>query len=166
LGEGFRLVGEYVRRDVRNIITGPDSQGGYLVTRLNTMHSTNGVIANGPGPLNLVYRCQLEENGQVQNSFACNSLQSTYGTTNNNSNAYYQRSLLNFTTGYTSDILFVQGMNDSPIQLYTWPIFKQQATNCTNCKTVQFLELPNFGHAALFENSQAKEVFNTFINNR
>jgi hypothetical protein len=30
LGEGFRLVGEYVRRDVRNIITGPDSQGGYL----------------------------------------------------------------------------------------------------------------------------------------
>jgi hypothetical protein len=30
LGEGFRLVGEYVRRDVRNIVTGPDSQGGYL----------------------------------------------------------------------------------------------------------------------------------------
>jgi hypothetical protein len=31
------------------------------------MYQTNGVIANGPGPLNLVYRCQLEENGQVQN---------------------------------------------------------------------------------------------------
>ncbi len=30
LGEGFRLMGEYVRRDVRNIVTGPDSQGGYL----------------------------------------------------------------------------------------------------------------------------------------
>lgn len=151
---------------VKKIFLAGHSQGGYLVTRLNTMHSTNGVIANGPGPLNLVYRCQLEENGQVQNSFACNSLQSNYGTTNNNSNAYYQRSLLNFTTAYTSDILFVQGMNDSPIQLYTWPTFKQQVTNCTNCKTVQFLELPNFGHTALFESSQAKEIFNTFINNR
>ncbi|MGB4497475.1 MAG: hypothetical protein WBI40_02150 [Methylococcaceae bacterium] len=30
LGDDFRLVGEYVRRDVRNIVTGPDSQGGYL----------------------------------------------------------------------------------------------------------------------------------------
>ena len=47
------------------------SQGGYLVTRLNTMHQTNGVIANSPGPLNLVYRCGLEENGQVQSTTTC-----------------------------------------------------------------------------------------------
>jgi hypothetical protein len=30
LGSGFRLIGEYVRRRVPNIDTGPDSQGGYL----------------------------------------------------------------------------------------------------------------------------------------
>lgn len=30
LGDGFRLMGEYVRRDIRNIVTGPDSQAGYL----------------------------------------------------------------------------------------------------------------------------------------
>lgn len=47
------------------------SQGGYLVTRLNTMHQTNGVIANSPGPLNLIYRCGLEENGQVQSTTTC-----------------------------------------------------------------------------------------------
>jgi poly(3-hydroxybutyrate) depolymerase len=45
---------------VRKIFLAGHSQGGYLVTRLNTMHQTNGVIANAPGPLNLVFRCQLE----------------------------------------------------------------------------------------------------------
>jgi hypothetical protein len=30
LGNGFRVMGEYVRRDVRNIDSGPDSQGAYL----------------------------------------------------------------------------------------------------------------------------------------
>lgn len=50
---------------VKKVFLGGHSQGGYIVTRLNTLHQTNGVIANAPGPLNLVYRCQLEENGQV-----------------------------------------------------------------------------------------------------
>ena len=56
---------------VNKIFLGGHSQGGYMVTRLNTMHQINGVIANSPGPLNLVYRCQLEENGQVQSSAVC-----------------------------------------------------------------------------------------------
>ena len=30
LGGGFRVMGEYARRNVRNIATGPDTQGGYL----------------------------------------------------------------------------------------------------------------------------------------
>jgi hypothetical protein len=80
------------------------------------MYQTNGVIANAPGPLNLVYRCQLEENGQVQSGAVCTKLKNVYGTTTSNPNAYFQRSLLNFTTGFKSDILFVQGLNDSPIQ--------------------------------------------------
>jgi hypothetical protein len=50
---------------VKKLFLGGHSQGGYMVTRLNTMHQTNGVIANAPGPLNLIYRCQLEENGQI-----------------------------------------------------------------------------------------------------
>ena len=111
---------------VKKIFLAGHSQGGYLVTRLNTLHATNGVIANGPGPLNLVYRCELEENGQIQNSIACNLLQNAYGTTAANPDAYFQRSLLNFTKGFQSDILFVQGLNDSPIQMYSWPLFKQQ----------------------------------------
>lgn len=30
VGNGFRVIGEYVRRDVPDVPTGPDSQGGYL----------------------------------------------------------------------------------------------------------------------------------------
>lgn len=151
---------------VNKIFLAGHSQGGYLVTRLNSMHKTNGVIANAPGPLNLVFRCQLEENGQVPNGMACTKLHGEYGSTNINSDAYYQRSLLNFTNGFKSDILFVQGLNDSPIQMYSWPLFKQQIEGCTNCQSTQFLELTGLGHNALFSSNEARIEFNNFINNR
>ena len=126
---------------VKKIFLGGHSQGGYMVTRLNTMHQTNGVIANAPGPLNLVYRCQLEENGQIQPGAVCTKLKNVYGTTSSNPNPYFQRSLLNFANGFNSDILFVQGLSDSPIQLYTWPTFKQDVLSCTNCQNSQIVEI-------------------------
>jgi hypothetical protein len=150
---------------VGKIFLAGHSQGGYLVTRLNTMHQTNGVIANSPGPLNLVYRCGLEENGQVQSTTTCVKLKNVYGLTTTNSSAYFQRSLLNFTNGFKSDILFIQGQNDSPIQLYSWPSFKQEILKCTTCKNSQFVEIPG-GHTALFTNTLAKTEFNNFINSR
>jgi hypothetical protein len=151
--------------NVKKVFLGGHSQGGYMVTRLNTMHQTNGVIANAPGPLNLVYRCQLEENGQIQSGSVCTKLKNIYGSTSNNSNAYFQRSLLNFTNGFKSDILFIQGLNDSPIQMYSWPTFKQEVLNCSNCKNRQFVEIVGGEHGALFESQTAKNEFNMFINN-
>ncbi len=147
----------------RKVFIAGHSQGGYIVTRLNTMHATNGVIANAPGPLNLAYRCQLEESGQVLNSIACGSLQGAYGSPTTNPGPYLQRSLLNFTTGFKSDILFVQGLNDGAIQMYSWPTFKQAVNACADCRERQFLEPPNFGHTSLFESSIAKQEFNRFI---
>ncbi|WP_396173724.1 alpha/beta hydrolase fold domain-containing protein [Flavobacterium sp.] len=149
---------------VKKIFLAGHSQGGYIVTRLNTMHQTNGVIANAPGPLNLVYRCGLEENGQVQSGAVCTKLNNVYGTTTSNPNAYFQRSLLNFTNGFKSDILFVQGLSDSPIQLYSWPTFKQDVLNCTNCQNRQFVEIVGGEHGSLFESPTAKTEFNNFIN--
>jgi alpha/beta hydrolase fold len=149
---------------VKKVFLGGHSQGGYLVTRLNTMHQTNGVIANAPGPLNLVYRCQLEENGQIQSGAVCTKLKNIYGTTSINPNAYFQRSLLNFTNGFKSDILFVQGLNDSPIQMYSWPTFKQEVQNCTSCQNRQFVEIIGGEHGALFDSMTAKIEFNNFIN--
>jgi hypothetical protein len=149
---------------VKKIFLGGHSQGGYMVTRLNTMHQTNGVIANAPGPLNLVYRCELEENGQIQPSAVCTNLKYVYGTTSINPNAYFQRSLLNFTNGFKSDILFVQGLNDSPIQMYSWPTFKQDLLSCTSCQNIQFVEIAGGEHGSLFESPIAKTEFNNFIN--
>ena len=150
---------------VKKVFLGGHSQGGYMVTRLNTMHQTNGVIANAPGPLNLVYRCQLEENGQIQPSAVCTKLKNVYGTTSSNPNPYFQRSLLNFTNGFKSDILFIQGLSDSPIQLYTWPSFKQDVLSCSNCQNSQFIEITGGGHGSLFESPIGKTEFNNFINN-
>jgi len=151
---------------VNKIFLAGHSQGGYMVTRLNTMHQTNGVIANAPGPLNLVYRCQLEENDQVQSSVVCTNLMDLYGTTYNNPNAYFQRSLLNFTNDFKSDILFVQGLDDSPIQMYLWPTFKQDVLSCSTCQNRQFVEIPGGGHISLFESQTAKTEFNNFINSQ
>ena len=151
---------------VKKIFLAGHSQGGYHVTRLNTMHPTNGVIASAPGPLNLVYRCQLEENGQLLSTQQCTLLKNTYGTTSLNPTAYANRSLLNFTSGFTSDILFVQGLEDSPIQMYSWPFFKADLMKCTSCKNIQFQEIPGLGHPALLISAQAKTAFNTFINSR
>jgi hypothetical protein len=153
-----------LKKKIRKIFLIGHSQGGYMVTRLNTMHATNGVIANGPGPLNLVYRCGLEESGQIQPSAVCTLLRQTYGTTTANPTPYVERSLLNFTTGYKSDILFVQGLQDSPIQMTSWTPFKQQVTNCTNCQNRQLVEITNAGHTALFDNAEAINAYNTFIN--
>ncbi len=151
---------------VKKVFLAGHSQGGYLVTRLNTMHQTNGVIANAPGPLNLVYRCQLEENGQIQAGATCTKLRNVYGTTGTNPDAYMERSLLNFTSGFKSDILFVQGLNDTPIQMYSWPIFRQDVLNCTNCQNAKFVEIPGGEHASLFISAFAKSEFNNFINSR
>jgi poly(3-hydroxybutyrate) depolymerase len=151
---------------MKKIFLGGHSQGGYIVTILNTRHVTNGVIANGPGPFNLVYRCGLEETGQTPASIPCGLLRSAYGTTIQNPNSYFNRSLLNYTNGFLSDILFVQGLNDAPIQMYSWPVFREQVSACTTCKRVEFLEVSGFGHTALFDSPQAKVVFNQFLDSR
>ncbi len=152
--------------NVKKIFLAGHSQGGYLVTRLNTMHKTNGVIANAPGPLNLIFRCQLEENGQIPRSRQCTLLRNHFGATTMNPNAYFERSLLNFTNAFKADILFVQGLNDSPIQMYSWPRFKVSLLDCNNCQSIQFLELQGLGHNALFNSFLAKAEFNNFINSR
>ena len=39
------------------------------------------------------------------------------------------------------DIIFVRGLNATPKHLYLWPTFKQDVLNCTNCQTVQVVEI-------------------------
>lgn len=149
---------------VKKIFLIGHSQGGYIVTRLNTMYATNGLIANGPGPLNLALRCTLEENNSIKSNETCSLLKKAYGSATKNETAYLSRSLLNFTNHFKSDILFVQGLNDKNIQLKSWQVFKQRVMGCKTCKNTQFLELENYGHTALFDSPEAKQAFNNFIN--
>ncbi|MCE2997172.1 MAG: alpha/beta hydrolase fold domain-containing protein [Cyclobacteriaceae bacterium] len=149
---------------VKKIFLVGHSQGGYIVTRLNRLHETDGVVANGPGPLDLILRCQLEESDKTPASVTCDMLRSAYGSTSANSNAYRERSLLFFADGFKSDILFVQGLLDAQIQLTSWPTFKQKVTQCTNCKDRQFLDVANYEHTALFDSPEAKVKYNGFLN--
>jgi hypothetical protein len=151
---------------INKIFIAGHSQGGYVVTRLNTMQQTDGVIANAPGPLNLVYRCELEENGQTNQTIVCGDLIALFGSPATNEEPFFQRSLLNFTDNFKADILFVQGLNDSPIQLYSWPQFKENILNCTTCQNSFFVEVPGAGHGALFQSNEAKTEFNSFIQSR
>jgi hypothetical protein len=149
---------------VKKIFLVGHSQGGYIVTRLNRLHETNGVVANGPGPLDLFLRCQLEEGSKTPASVTCDLLRNAYGSTSSNSSAYRERSLLFFADGFKSDILFVQGLLDAQIQLTNWPTFKQKVTQCSNCKDRQFFDVANYEHTALFDSPEAKIRYNSFLN--
>lgn len=153
---------------INNIYLIGHSQGGYLVTRLNTMHETNGVIANGAGPIDLGYRCQFDESGKMKSTDdkhgqVCSILKDEYGSVFDNSASYTERSMINFVSGYKSKILFVQGMLDTKIQMDTWPKFKEKVNQCTNCAEYTFLEIEDSGHRAMFENKDAIEAVNNFL---
>jgi poly(3-hydroxybutyrate) depolymerase len=151
---------------VRRVFLAGHSQGGHVVTRLNTMHRTDGVIANAPGPLDLVFRCELEETGRLQTGSVCTKLREAYGTTGADPEAYLQRSLVRFTDGFKADILFVQGLADSPVQLRTWPAFAQAVKGCSRCEDVQVLELPGLGHESIFNSTTAKAEVQSFLDRR
>ncbi len=139
------------------------SQGGSIVTRLNTLHAVDGVIANAPGPLDLVFRCGLEEAGRIEAGVTCGLLAEAYGSTSESPEAYMARSLLAFTAGHRSDLLVVQGLDDSAIQLRAWPVFRQRLEACTNCRGREFLELEGLGHQGLFGSPAARTAFNAFL---
>lgn len=149
--------------EIGKIFLAGHSQGGYLAVRLNHLYETDGVVANAPGPLNLLYRCDLEERGVLPSGMACTIIRNTFGPTTTHPWAYHSRSLLAFTAIQKSPLLLVQGMNDSPIQMQNWPTLKQQLAACTACDSVQVLELLQAGHGALFERAEARPVYNGFL---
>ena len=148
---------------VRRVFLAGHSQGGYIVTRLNTQYTVDGVIASAPGPLDLVYRCRLEEDGRLAASAVCSLLRQTYGSTRAASQSYRARSLLEFTGNQRSPLLVIQGQADSPIQMANWPLFRQQLEACATCAARTILELPGLGHPALFTSAEAKRTFNEFL---
>lgn len=158
-----RAAGTELGVRLGRVFLGGHSQGGYLVTRLNTLHAVDGVVANAPGPLDLVYRCGLEERGEETASAVCRRLRAAFGPTTANAEAYASRSLLRFTDGHLSKVLVVQGLADSPIQMRSWPLFRAALEACQNCRERTFLELPDLEHPALFRSAEARVAFGDFL---
>lgn len=156
---------------IKKIFLFGHSQGGYLVTRLNTLYKTDGVIANGAGPIDLTFRCKLEEKGKIktENSYVksqgkvCELLKDEYGSAFDSPSAYRDRSMINFASDQKARILFVQGMEDKNIQMTLWPKFKSALEKCSNCAEYQFLELEGAGHGAAFEDERAIKAINEFL---
>jgi hypothetical protein len=159
--EASRVLGLSINR----VFMAGHSQGAYVVTRLNTLHPTDGVIANAPGPLDFEYRCLLEERGGAPGSQECGLMVQRYGPASANPVPYRKISLLSFTAGFKADALFVQGLDDSAIQMRSWPLFKQAVQACTSCQRPVFFEVAG-GHNALFMSFEAREAFNQFIDQR
>jgi hypothetical protein len=159
--EASRALGVSINR----VFMAGHSQGAYLVTRLNTMHRTDGVIANAPGPLDFEYRCLLEERGDAPRSEECGLMSPRYGPASANPAPYRSISLLSFTQGFKADALFVQGQDDGVIQMRSWPLFRQAVQTCTNCQQPVFLEVAA-GHEALFRSVEARAAFNQFLDQR
>jgi predicted esterase len=148
--------------EIKRIFLLGHSQGGYLVTRLNALHRTDGVIANAPGPLNFTLRCELEEKKKIPASEHCRKMKVRFGSTKDNPSPYEERSLLSHLRNFKSRILFTQGTSDTKIQMTSWPVLKEAISKCSTCRDVVFRELEG-GHDALFENPQATEIVRNFI---
>jgi hypothetical protein len=142
------------------------SQGGSLVIRLNTLHAVDGVIASAPGPLDLGYRCGLEERGEMDRSVPCTMLAARFGPTTVAPEPYAERSLLHIVREQRSDLIVLQGLEDAAVQLRSWPRFREQLEACGACRDVTFLEVAGLGHGAMFQSAEARAAVNAFLERR
>lgn len=96
----------------------------------------------------------------------CGNLAAAFGSTIDDPDAYRERSLLSFVTNHRSDILFIQGLSDSPIQMRSWGRFRQLIERCPTCQGRAFVEVEGFGHDALVRSAQARAAINDFLRRR
>lgn len=101
---------------IGRVFTLGHSQGGYLAHRLNARVSVDGVICNAPGPIDLLDRCRLDEQGPNGN-ITCNKIEAALGPTSTHPEAYTKRSLLDELTGIRARTLFLQAMDDDEYQV-------------------------------------------------
>lgn len=157
---------DFLEVSVNRVFLFGHSQGGYLVTRLNTMYKTDGIIASSPGPIDLVIRCTLDETLPVQNrSRECQLLFSEYGSATTNPDEYYDRSLIEFTTGHLSKALYIQGLKDSTFQVERFLDFEAKLLNCTDCASYAIVKVLEGGHAAATQTEEGKQAIFNFLNN-
>ena len=136
------LTANNIPKTINKVYTFGHSQGAYLVHRLNRLQTVDGVIANAPGPIDLLARCSGDQNtGNV----SCNKINIGLGSTLTNPDEYNGRSLKNFLSGTLSPTLFTQALDDTTGDEYGSPqvanmqnIVQAGLSTCTDCASVTF----------------------------
>jgi hypothetical protein len=163
------LASQGINKSTGKLFTFGHSQGGLLVHRLNTMHQVDGVVANAPGPIDLLARCQYSEaNGDESPS--CLKLKTAYGSTEVSPSTYNNVSLKNFLAGTLSPALFTQALDDTTGNSAGVPQVQNMQTivqpgleACTTCAAVTFKYYANGGHAAFSSNAALQEDIRGFV---
>jgi hypothetical protein len=139
--------------------------GGYLVSRLNTMHDTAGVISNSPDPINLNLRCQVSELAPPEEKFIeCEKIFDQFGTIFTNSQPYSIRSLINYTTGHIAEALYIQGLQDTTFQVDRFNEFEFALNSCTNCAPFSAIKVLSGDENAFIETEEGKQAILNFLN--
>jgi len=161
-----------IDRTVGNVYTFGHSQGGLLVHRLNTLSGVStvtGVIANAPGPIDLLSRCaNSEANGD--DNISCRKLKTGYGSTINTPNVYDNVSLKNYLSGTKAPMLFTQALDDTTGDASGTPqvanmqnIVQPGLSTCGTCNTSTFNYYAYGGHDAFNVNPTLQSDIRSFL---
>jgi len=161
------LSSNSISKTINRVFTFGHSQGAYLVHRLNTMQTVDGVISNAPGPIDLLNRCSGVEN---TTNLTCNKIKVGFGTTTANPSAYNTRSLKSYLSGTLSPTLFTQALDDTTGNSFGSPqvsnmqnIVQVGLSTCTNCSTSTFNYYATGGHDAFVTNTYLQRDIRNFV---
>lgn len=139
------------------------SQGGSLVHKLNTLETTDGVIANAPGPIRLDITCSAQEsNGLVgnnqsldANNITCQKMFDAFGSATT-AQEYKDVSLLyNYVTGHKAKITYLQSLDDTTggtgsTGQVTWMNDLTSAMT-SNSQNYEYITAPTGGHDGFYK---------------
>jgi len=153
---------------INNIYLLGHSRGGNMVTVLNTKHKTDGIIADSPGPVDLLYTCGLVESGELSSpsipaTRICPDIEKAYGDTKSNPSEYEKRSLINNIDGPKSRMLFIQGLKNQKMQSKLMKDLMEKLDECSDCPDYELLELESVSHWS-FDDAEAMKAIYEFIN--
>lgn len=129
------------------------SRGGYIAMRLNDLYEVDGVIANGPGPVDFYERCLAEEralkNGVVpaDDKTACQSMMQQFNKPSISPKEYQERSLLTHVSHQQSPLLIMLGENETGFSVDRMPELLKAIDDCGDvCAPYTYKEISNTGH--------------------
>jgi len=150
-------------KTINNVYMFGHSQGGSLVHKLNTLETTNGAIANAPGPIRLDITCENQENlGLVgpdktlnPTNVTCQKLFNAYGSAATASEYQDVSLLYNYVTGHKAKITYLQALDDptggtSGVGQVYW-MNELTAAMSANGQSYEYITVPTGGHDAFYK---------------